>query len=519
MPLPILPMLGSALASPVMNALSEGAGLVMRPQLARMGRNAMKMVGLESMIPSDAPNADKFTQTTPASGTAPTTATRRGLSKDLREQFETDPRYAMALSSMKAGTDTSPAPGGFGEAVARALTGGIGGLAAARAKDEYLQRQGTRDSAIQQALASNDPDQMIKLLAGNPETADMATDIQSKRLEKQAEYAAKANEPISKGDLALKAGERIMAADGTYVPKYDMSVVNRMLGTPPAAGGGMPGSPASEFSAAPGMAGGPAGAPAGRDAALVEPNSPKAVMATQSAAGQNMADTAVPKPGENLVAKGMNSRKLIADAIKLNDIAYDGYVKGPATQMVGRVFGDSALSTEQRAARNAYTQQEQVLKALAAEAVKPLFGSAQLSDGDRIAAAQVASVLPTASREEKAVLLPQLDGIMQRKEEIQALEQAAAAQGQVFGPDQLRAYYASKGLEYDAAAAAGSEPSPTLQPVLPPPEVSPGSGQPGVVPQGAPAGRSELLPPPAAAGPQRRQGDRLPALKAKYGLQ
>lgn len=62
------------------------------------------------------------------------------LPSSLNTQMQLDPRYTLAQMALKQGMDSSPAKGGWGEAIARALTGTIGGYEAKSVKDDYANK-------------------------------------------------------------------------------------------------------------------------------------------------------------------------------------------------------------------------------------------------------------------------------------------------------------------------------------------------------------------------------------------
>lgn len=397
-------------------------------------------------------------------GSAAATGGMPVMSPTLRTQMQNDPRLAMIAMFAKNGADTSPAKGGWGEAIARALTGAIAGHEEKGVEDEYSQAQTSRNSALKDALSQTDPNKVVSTLAANPATADIAADYSAKLFDLNAANAAKGNEPVTPYQRAQLGGERITDAQGNVISKYNLGAVNQALqgisGVSPVAGatvGTIPGDAAPSPMQPGGGQGGilppPAvlGGPAGANAAI-NPATPKAVNAMQEAVGKNLADTAAPKAADDTVNSLTNTLAMIKDAQALNPQAYDGMIKGPATQLVGRVFGDNALDPAAQASRDAYSQMEQKTSAIAAEATKPLFGSAQLSDADRVAAAKAASVLPTASKAERAALFPQIAEIIERKRDLAALERDAAQQGRVVSPADIQGYYASKGIDYQTGA-------------------------------------------------------------------
>ena len=198
----------------------------------------------------------------------------------------------------------------------------------------------------------------------------------------------------------------------------------------------------------------------------------------QEGVGSNLADKAVPQSANDNVPKLTNSLTLIQDMQNLNKDAYDGYWKGPASQMAGRVLGDNFLPPDVQNSRNAYSNFEQKATMLQAEMLKPTVGGNQISNADVQFVAKASSVLPTASRQEREQILQGLAEVAQRKRDIEAIEQAAAQQGRTIGPQDIAQYYASRGINYQTGERVGQVQEQSVQA---PPEIIKQAGEGGVI--------------------------------------
>lgn len=350
------------------------------------------------------------------------------------------------------------------------------------------------------------PDLMVKTMMANPDTASVGLDMMGRQMDtKQAaqaklqEMMMKAYEPMTPYQRMKLGSENLSDAQGNIIPKYDQSAIARMGATgmpttmPPGVGqpgmpaaqpqGGMPPQggnlPASAFGggllpppdgrAAPAMGSAPPGAPmpgvmpqtpaqpvpGGIGTAM--PSSPKGQLAGQEQAAKNVANKAV--PDTDAVAGLTNTLAMAAQLKDLNNTAPDGMFKGPATQKFAQAFGDSSLTPAQQQGNVAFTQFDKTAKTLAAEAVKPLFGSAQLSDADRNAAAEVASVMATGSRAQRAAAIETMIPILQRKRDLAAAEQQAGLEGRAFGPNDVAQIYAKNGIDYTTGQKLNAAPA------------------------------------------------------------
>lgn len=165
--------------------------------------------------------------------------------------------------------------------------------------------------------------------------------------------------------------------------------------------------------------------------------------------GKNLGNKAVTEGSD--VAKLTNTLSMVQQAKALNEKAYGGY-QGAIAQGIGRATNDVLTSDKGIEARNAYTQMQSLAKTMGAEALKPLMGSAQLSNVDVATAQTAASFDPNMTTAERAARLQQLEDIITRKRDLAAAEQEAARRGIPFGEPEVRQFYASRGMNYDTGA-------------------------------------------------------------------
>lgn len=83
----------------------------------------------------------------------------------------------MAQLLLKEGVDTSPVRGGWGEALARIGTAGIGGYLSNQAGETEKAYAADRAKTLAAALSGNDPNQAANTLLANPSTADLGTQL------------------------------------------------------------------------------------------------------------------------------------------------------------------------------------------------------------------------------------------------------------------------------------------------------------------------------------------------------
>lgn len=377
-------------------------------------------------------------------------ALNNALSGNVLEAYKLDPRLSLAGNMLKNGTSGGPAVGGWGEAVAKALTAGMGGYEIGQLQREYSARQGSRNNAVADALNSPDLASLTSKFAGNPDTAD----LQDALMKGRQESLLKANTPITPFQQQQLDREQVVDPFGNMGPKYrpvgtqdPNSVPASGTQTPPA-GTMLPpptmGNPGATPVAA--ALNGPQQAPA---VGTAMPMSPKGIVAGQEQAGKNLASRAIPEAANDNVPKMANTLTMINDALKLNNSAPGGMIQGPATQMLGRLTNDAYLTDNQTKGRDAFTKLAAFGSAIKAEMLKPTVGGNQISNADVNFVGSASSFDPKMSTKEREARLVQMREITQRKSDIEALEQQAATQGRQFTPADVAAYYQSKGLPYE----------------------------------------------------------------------
>jgi len=355
---------------------------------------------------------------------------------DLKRLY--DPRLTAAQSLSQMALSGAPAQGGWGEAIARVVAGGLAGKYQREAKNEEAAKQDNVQSALSQAMRlgqgwepetktyndgitinwegqKGDMGKMAQALMSNADTAPIGMGVQGAMLDNKMatdaalqkalfENAAKANEPITPYQQAqLDQGrQKLEQGNGGF---------NMVM-------------------------------PDGTEINLG--GSGNKAMGVQL--GKNLANNAV-KP-DNDVAKLNNTLNMANAAERLNSTADAGY---PALgkQLLGRVTNDTAMTKGMKAGRNDYTQLESLAATMGAESLKPLMGSAQLSNVDVSTAKTAASFNPNMTKDERGARIAQLKGILERRRDLAAAEQEAARRGSPFGEPEIRQFYANKGLDYD----------------------------------------------------------------------
>lgn len=450
------------------------------------------------------------------------TPTNGGLSGQVKDAFLTDPRQQMIKNMMEQSGSGTPQYGGPWAAMARALSGGLAGIAENKLQSKYQDRQKDYTDTMTRALSQGvdqpaqtqnygdgstinwdarpgDSNTMMNTLAGNPDTTGLAQDIMQKTAEAKLQYAMAANKPLTPFEQAQLQGENITDAMGHMVPKYDLSRVSGVnIGMPsafgaatttPGAPAAMPGTPGTGV----GTMGAPGAAPLGMGAAapgMLPPpgtlagtmaNSPKAMESAAEKIGENMADRAVPKGADDNVPKMTNTLAMIQDALELNKTAPGGMIMGPGMQLVGKLTNDAAFDPTQIGQRDAYTKLSSLGEAIKAELLKPTVGGNQISNADVNFVGKANSFDSNMSTSEREQRLLQMQEIQSRRRDIEAMEQEAAQQGRTVGPAEVKAYYASKGIDYDSGKRLQAPaPSNVLMPPVSNTKV-PGGPDPSVV--------------------------------------
>lgn len=358
-------------------------------------------------------------------------------------------------------------------------------------------------------------DLMVKTLMANPDTVGVGTDMMARRMDtKQAaeaklqEMMMKAYEPMTPYQRAQLGSENLSDAQGNIIPKYNQDAIARMGATTPPAGmsSSMPPAiqppgvqtgmqqqnlppmapngniPANAFGNGllpppsgmngPAMGSAPPGAPmpAAMPRAAPQPlptamgtpmaSSPKGDLAGQEQAAKNIADRAAPKAADDNVAKMTNAMALLDQADTYNQGRFDTGVKGAATQMVGNILGDSALSPEQAGKRDAQSNLAKTADAIKAELLKATVGGSQISNADVNFVGSAGSFNPQANQGETKANIQHLREIATRKRDIEAAEQQAALEGRAFGPNDVAKIYAQHGIDY-ATGKKLETPNPT----------------------------------------------------------
>lgn len=432
----------------------------------------------------------------------------------IQEQMLTDPRYALAQALQNSSSSTAPAQGGLGEALARAVGGGIAGYQRGRVMKEYQAKDNEARDQLAKALDPNlsraDKLAALRGVQGYEELAVKSSiekpDFDLKGTAEQALFKQAAGQSLTPEENAsLQAFDRLRSSEvmydprGNVVPKFGSLMQGQQQPAPmaqradsspalppPAMGDGKMLLPAPATAAEMGgkvvqpdislFAGMPQLAPT---PSMLD-NKSRGEMGDK--VGKNLADVAAPTD-INPVAQSTNALTMLADLDALNSQAFDG-IRGPATQMVANIFGDSALSQGQQQSLNSFAEFDQKSKAIAAELLKPTVGGSQISNADIQFVSQALSVLPTASRGQRGQLIRGLQEVAQRRRDIDALEQQAAAQGRPLTPQDIAAYYQSKGVDYSTGKRMGGD-------VSAPPEIIQQAGEGGVV--RGPDGRNYIV--------------------------
>lgn len=115
---------------------------------------------------------------------------------------EAQRQQQMAQLLLKEGVDTSPVRGGWGEALARIGTAGIGGYLSNQAGETEKAYAADRAKTLAAALSGNDPNQAANALLANPSTADLGTQLAVGNMTFNRDRAAK------KEDTAEERGFR-----------------------------------------------------------------------------------------------------------------------------------------------------------------------------------------------------------------------------------------------------------------------------------------------------------------------
>lgn len=242
----------------------------------------------------------------------------------------------------------------------------------------------------------------------------------------------------------------------------------------PAAGAAPTGLPAPQ-----GVTQAPGGLSGLPDGTLLPPPSgststmtPKAQVAGQEQLAKNIAAKASPEEANDNVPKYTDALALIDQARQLNGQRFDTALKGNVSAAIAKYAGDDTLTPAQQGKSQAQLNLTNTADALKAAILKPTVGGNQISNADVNFVASAGAFDPQGSQGQVASQLDRLQTIGQRRRDIQALEQQAAQQGRAFGPADVQAYYATKGIDYDtgqplqaAPGAPASAPAPSGRPV------------------------------------------------------
>lgn len=116
---------------------------------------------------------------------------------------EAQRQQQMAQLLLKEGVDTSPVRGGWGEALARIGTAGIGGYLSNQAGETEKAYAADRAKTLAAALSGSDPNQAANTLLANPSTADLGTQLAVGNMTFNRDRAAK------KEDFGMERGARL----------------------------------------------------------------------------------------------------------------------------------------------------------------------------------------------------------------------------------------------------------------------------------------------------------------------
>lgn len=116
---------------------------------------------------------------------------------------EAQRQQQMAQLLLKQGVDTSPVRGGWGEALARIGTAGIGGYLSNQAGETEKAYAADRAKTLAAALSGQDPNQAANALLANPSTADLGTQLAVGNMTFNRDRAAK------KEDFGMERGARL----------------------------------------------------------------------------------------------------------------------------------------------------------------------------------------------------------------------------------------------------------------------------------------------------------------------
>lgn len=360
--------------------------------------------------------------------------------QSLKSLYVDDPRAQMAQLAIQQGSNMAPAQGGWGEALARAFQGGMGGYMQGQIKKDVDAREAAKAQTMATALevgrdmpaesktygdgttinfdARNGNEAMINALGSNPDTAPIGMAVQASMMDNQLAQ----NQEFAKMKLAneLKSSEPM-----TPYQQAQIGIDQQKLSQ---------GSNGISYTMPDGteiQIGGNGNKEFGKQV------------------GKNLGSKAAPE--DNPVAKLTSTIQMAKEAKRLNEVASGGY-GAKAQQLIGRATNDAVMSEGMMKGRDAYSKIESLAATMGAEALKPLMGSAQLSNVDVSTAKTAASFDPNMTTRERGERINQLEGVLTRKRDLAAAEQEAARQGRMFGEPEIRQFYAQQGIDYDTGA-------------------------------------------------------------------
>ena len=164
---------------------------------------------------------------------------------NIRNEYLNDPRLMQVQLLAKAGSSTAPVQSGV-EAFARALQGGLAGYQSRQLKDEYESRADDYSKTMADALAAGsggertnlpgpsadgtagytrpamkpDSDAMLAILAGNPDTAEMASNLKMKQMEQQLKPVSPVSVAAGSSLVNPQTGEAIYTAPQAEMTPY-----------------------------------------------------------------------------------------------------------------------------------------------------------------------------------------------------------------------------------------------------------------------------------------------------------
>lgn len=355
------------------------------------------------------------------------------VNPQFQNMMQNDPRYQLAHSLLQNGLAPQTGEAGGLGVLAQALTAGLGAYETKNLSNEYKGRQQTAATDLSSALGqingrdaetqgykdgtninwdaqAPDMNAGIRTLASNPDTADVATQLQLKQIEAKQSLAnklAELNAPLSnkdKMDYAYKDREMTTDAFGNTIPKYQQAGQSPSGVMPPDGKMGM-----DMLSQ---------GAMAGIDPRIA--NSPKVQMAkAEAAAKQQVSQEATTHTNvsgaQEFLAKSKDLRSLLQKQNPDGSFAYDKNGNPIAKEGADDIFGKIQGSPLGQGIQNftnsdASARRDQVENQLSnlelSVAQMKLKGQGQITDAERAIAR---NTLPKFTNVDASTALKNLD--------------------------------------------------------------------------------------------------------------